>query len=237
MFGMTHRTSAPLAVAVVAFVVLGCQSVATATVAPSTRAPASVAASQAAAETPVDYTRLPGGGAELAPGSYVITFLSPLRVTFTVPDGWYKGSLDWAIFENDSKASMSFGTPADLEDPCRQVTREPAVGPTVADLVTALGSVPGLRASPPSDVTLGGYAGKGIDLMVSDPGSACEGALWNVTGNEAVPAPGPGTRLSLSILDVDGTRLVVAARMNAEADADTAAQVQGILGSIRIDGS
>jgi hypothetical protein len=237
MFGITLRASAVTAVAVVAVVVLGCQSAATATVAPSARAPASAGASPADAESPADYTRQPGGGAELAPGSYVITFLAPLRVTFTIPDGWYKGSLDWAIFENDSKASMSFGTPANLADPCRQVTQEPVVGPTVADLVTALGSLRGLRASPPSDVTLGGYAGKGIDLTVSDPGSACEGALWKVTGNDAVPAPGPGSRLSLSILDVDGTRLVVAARMNAGADADTAAQVQAILGSIRIDGS
>ena len=52
---------------------------------PSASAPAPVAA--------MPYAAQPGDGTDLLPGSYVLDEPLPLSITFTVPDGWFKGDV------------------------------------------------------------------------------------------------------------------------------------------------
>ena len=52
---------------------------------------------------------------------------------------------------------------------------------------------------------------------------------------EGVPAPRPGARLQLWILDVEGTRLVIGARNQPGAAAEAVAELQGIIDSIKVD--
>ena len=182
--------------------------------------------------TPADFSAQEGGGTALAPGSYVITYLSPLRITVTVPAGWEKGYLDWALFS--SPVSIAFMTVDNLYvDPCAADPRlrEPAVGPTVDDLATALGDVPGLQATAPSDVTVAGFTGKQMDLTASETWCGGEPKMWETSGGVDSPGAGP---MRLWILDVDGTRLVLGLLNNGAVPARLA-EVQTIVDSIQIE--
>jgi hypothetical protein len=183
--------------------------------------------------TPADFSAQEGGGTALAPGSYVITYLSPMRITVTVPAGWSKGYLDWALFSTKASLSIAFMTVDNLYvDPCAADPRlrEPAVGPTVNDLATALGDVPGLQATAPSDVTVAGFTGKQMDLTASETWCGGEPKMWETSGGVDSPAGGP---MRLWILDVDGTRLVLSV-LDDGAGARLA-EVQAIVDSIQIE--
>ena len=181
--------------------------------------------------TPADFSAQEGGGTALAPGSYVITYLAPLRITVTVPAGWEKGYLDWALFA--SPVSIAFMTVDNLYiDPCAADPRlrEPAVGPTVDDLATALGDVPGLQATAPSDVTVAGFTGKQMDLTASETWCGGEPKMWETSGGADSPGGGP---MRLWILDVYGTRLVIGI-LGLGAGAAEETEAQGIVDSIQI---
>jgi len=225
------------AAAVVVVAVVGYQLL----ISPNTGGPAPVASpTPTSTPTPAAFSDQPGGGEALAPGSYVITHVSPFRITITVPSGWYKGRYDWALFADADNSSINFGAVDNLyADPCHIDLgfRDPAVGPTVADLVTALGTVPGLEASPPSDVTVAGHAGKLIELTgpLSWDGCFDEPRVWQMNGGDFMPAPESTYGFRAWILDVDGTRLVIATLIRPDATADTLAELEGMVDSLEID--
>ena len=98
----------------------------------------------------------------LARGSYAIDDVLSLRITVTVPDGWRKNANPAQVWTANSEAHLAFATVDNVYvDPCAAapVLREPAVGPTVDDLVAALEDVPSLEVSAPTDVTVAGFAG------------------------------------------------------------------------------
>jgi hypothetical protein len=109
---------------------------------------------------------------------------------------------------------------------------DPAVGPTAAELAAALGTVEGLTVSQPVDVTLSDFPGKQVDVT-SDPDACVELGLWDFAGVR-VPGPDSGATDRLWILDVDGTRLVVASRLRAGASPDVAEALQSVVDSVRI---
>ncbi len=176
----------------------------------------------------------------LEPGTYVLEFVQPFRITFTVPAGWEKlvaPATIWA--EPASDARLGFMTVDNVFiDPCEPAggLLDPPVGPTVDDLATALGSVPGLQASAPTDVTLAGFAGKRIDLSVIGAEGPCPGAdTALLRGTVDAPAPGVGDDHRLWILDVDGTRLVMTQVARAAATAADRTELQAIVDSIEIE--
>ena len=242
-----QRALVAAAVVIVGSLAIGCQPSGSGVSGPSGSAqpPASAAqpppsAAQAPASTPADYAKQPGGGKELAPGSYVFTSAPPLRVTITLPSGWYKGRIDWAVFENDSLVSMHIAAPDNIyADPCALTLglRNPAVGPTVADLVTALAATPGLAASPASDVTVGGHTGQRIELTAPESRDECndEPKLYDVSDGVGPPAPVPGELVQLWILDAKGTRLVIGTRIQPGANAEALSELQAIVDSIQVD--
>jgi hypothetical protein len=202
---------------------------------PSASAPAAGPSALASPQPPLPYAEQPGG-TDLAPGSYLLSHIPPLQVVFTVPSGWFKGNVPFAVWESDTNSSVGFQAPDNVfKDACDPAagTQEPSVGPTVDDLVAALAGMRNIVASAPVDVTLGGYAGKQIDLT-ADPALSCgELAIWDYA-EVTVPGPGEGASDRLWIVDADGTRLVVIARTRAEAPPDVQAELEAVVNSVRI---
>jgi hypothetical protein len=182
---------------------------------------------------PLDFDTQPGEGTALAPGSYVTSAVPPLLITFSVPSGWYKGDVPFAVWNEASNSSVAFHSPDNVfADACNPDAgqHEPPIGPTVDDLVAALQGMRGVTASAPIEETLSGYAGKRVDL-IADPAAGCdENALWDFAGFRV---PGPGSHDQLQILDVDGTRLVVLSRGREGVSEVVQAQHEQIVNSVQ----
>jgi hypothetical protein len=131
-------------------------------------------------------------------------------------------------------------------DPCRwrDSALEPPVGPTVDDLATALMAQPEQHASSVSDVTLGGYAGKKVELSVPDeigaPG-ACDGGnyqRWYENGDPSSYGPftwGSSQRDTVYIIDVEGTRWVIDTHYRLGVPESDLAELEQLVASIRFE--
>jgi hypothetical protein len=170
---------------------------------------------------PASFTEVPSEGTELEPGTYLIDYAAPVRVTITVPaepyegnpSPWYKAMFDWGPWHQSNEASIGFGDIANVSvDPCSPEAGvvEPAVGPGVGDLADAIAAVPGVEMTR-SEATLDGYAGLLLDLAVNDVPAECpdEARMLETTRGDFILMPGPGDRARIWILDVEGTRLTV----------------------------
>ena len=107
-------------------------------------------------------------------------------------------------------------------------------GPSVDDLAAALADLPGFRATAPAPVSLGGYGGLYVELVINAP--MCP-AFW-ITGltsedpyqdNDAVL----GHVERLWILDVEGGRIVVEATNQPGATEEQIAELTSIVESVR----
>ncbi len=177
---------------------------------------------------------------ELEPSSYVLDYFEPLRITFTIPAGWSKFHYPAGAW--GKSVGFGFETVDNVYiDPCRSDLgmHDPPIGPTVDDLATALGSVPGWDATTPVDGTLAGYAGKQIELTAPGAWDECfagESRLYGINdGRDYTLALNPNEHLRLWILDAAGTRLVVSASYMEAATAVERAELQGAVDSIRIE--
>jgi hypothetical protein len=201
--------------------------------------------------------------ASLEPGTYVVDAdgdpATPLRVTFKVPAAGWTGWIGTAKFSNVGNVGLSVSTVSNLvTDGCRDhAWADPPVGPTVGDLATAMAVLePFEVTSPSTDVTAYGFSGKHLtwivpDLPVQKVGNGnpdvftgcVDGKLksWVAWIDTAEPGDafygysGPGYSEEFWILDVDGTRLMIAAERSAGSPAEDLAEQQAILDSIRIE--
>jgi hypothetical protein len=152
---------------------------------------------------------------------------------------------------------VSITTVANLvTDGCHDHTwADPPVGRSVDDLVAAMTKLaPFEVTSPPSDVTAHGYTGKHLAWTVPDlpvekagadtPFTDCdEGSLksWVAFVDTADPGDafygytGPGYAEEFWILDVEGTRLMIAAERSADTPQQDLDELLVILDSIRIE--
>ena len=210
--------------------------------------------------TPTPQT-FPEGGPNLSPGSYVIDEPFPARITFEVPDGWFSwisnadaaGVIaDNGIGDGGSGYGMTFWIVDNVySDPCDPATQlDPRLGPSVDDLVAALGSLPGYQATDPVEVTVSGFSGAQFELTAPEYGEECATHhTWTARSSEPRSML-PGETNVLRILDVDGVRLVIVSVEYAhttefeqaqgipyEADAHLAdqAELRQIIDSIRIE--
>lgn len=186
---------------------------------------------------------LPNG--TLAAGTYVLhPFLPPhhgISLTVTVPDGWEGfngiGLLPVTGAAGPRGMGIGFGIVSELySDPCHADTPDLPVGPSVNDLVQAFGAQTAYQTTEPNDVEIDGYSGTQLSLLMpSDIDfSTCDNAgffIWE----GSIYAQGPGNRWDLSILDVEGSRVVILAQTNPETSTEDRAELQGILDSIQID--
>jgi hypothetical protein len=153
---------------------------------------------------------------------------------------------------------MSITTVTNLVDHgCRDHSwADPPVGPSVDDLATALADLAPFRVtSPPKDVTIYGYSGKHLELTVPNLPVEGEGGVdrrftgceegklksWVAfidtaeEGDAFYGYSGPGYREEFWILDVEGTRLMIAAGRSPGSPPKDLAELRAILDSIRIE--
>lgn len=146
-------------------------------------------------------------------------------------------------------------------DGCQLLPFDPPVGPTVDDLVTAWANVPELAATAPVDVIVDGYTGQQIELTVPDNAPPCEppapqpapqpplwmnpfgffgiwyGADPNTYGGGIWPnnpRQSPNRHFQMLVLDVDGTRLLIAASADPDTPPQDRAALEQLLASIQI---
>jgi hypothetical protein len=195
--------------------------------------------------------------ADLEPGTWFIDpdgdDATPLRVTYTVAsDGWSQW-VGAAKFADDGQVGLSITTIDNLvRDGCRDHRpAEPAVGPTVDDLVTALTNLAPFEVSaPPTDVTILGHHGKHLELTV--PVLAVTGAgdkrqfadcadgelhSWiakNLGGSFRGYNAEPGRTEQFWILDVNGTRLALVTNASPNSPPQDVAQLRAMFDSMQI---
>lgn len=194
----------------------------------------------------IDFTTHPGEGAELQPGPYVIDYAAPVEVTVTVPDEpyqswpspWYKALFDWGPWHQTNNASLGFMDVQDMPvDACDAAAgmQDPAVGPSVADLVEALSAVPYIEVAR-SDASLDGHSGELLEITGLEVPTDCgeEPVMWVTPQGDVLLIPGTQGRLRVWVLDVEGTRLVVVA---AEGEGDTVMSdhLQALIDTIQIE--
>jgi hypothetical protein len=169
---------------------------------------------------------------------------TPLRVVYTIAaDGWQQW-LGATKFAGDEHVMVSIVTVTNVvRHGCRDHSRaDPPVGPTVDDLATALADLAPFRVtSPPTDVTIYGYRGKHLELIVPKIDFAeCVGGnlkSWIAPLNDGAyyGYTGSGYTEEFWILDVEGSRLVVSTQRTPDMPARDIAESLAILDSIRIE--
>ena len=167
----------------------------------------------------------------------------PISFTLTVPNGW-EADVPGAVFPaggpgGPDGAAGTFLQPEGLySDPCDGNSGAPDVeiGPSVDDLVTALGSQRAYESTTASDVIVDGYSGKRLDLQLPsdvDFATCDSGEFW--VWDAGPYAQGVGNHWQVTIVDVDGTRVVILAHDFADTPASTKAELQNVVASIQID--
>ena len=165
-----------------------------------------------------------------------------MAFTVDVPEGW-KHSPEFG--DVIGLAGERYGPPdgASLlitrgswlySEPCRpddEASADIPVGPTVADLATALDAHPLLDVTTPVDVDLAGYSGKYLELQVPADISAC--VRYRPIDRTGY-AQGPAHRWHYWILDVEGIRVVIEAYDFAATSAQHQAELRAMVDSIQI---
>jgi hypothetical protein len=176
----------------------------------------------------------PGGFDDPDPRAASITF------TFDAPASWEQFEETGVWIDGNAPpdgATLIFYRGNWLySDPCRTEDDDEnpdiPVGPTVDDLVTALVDHPSLDVTSPVDVTLAGYSGTYLDLLVPDDISAC--ATYKPMDGH-IYAQGPGQRWHMWVLDVGGVRVLVETNDYAGASAQRLAEEQAMIDSLEIN--
>ena len=149
-----------------------------------------------------------------------------------LPDGWEDNS-DFGAMSGpdpagseapDGVAVLFFTADSLYSDPCHWDVAgtgaadagDVEVGPSVDDLVAAVGENTFYTSTDPTPVTIDGYAGQQLEIQLpDDPFTDCDLESGDTSGHAyvfplSVYVQGPANVWDLTILDVDGTRLVAA---------------------------
>ena len=248
------------ATALVVFAIAGCatgQGVTTGQGTPSAAASPTLTPTSSSTPTPTAAASaavldFPGVSDDVAPGTYLwgAGAANPADITFTMPAGWMSR---YGIPHKDR------GGPGEIAvgnwiianvyaDPCQWQGSllDPAVGPTVDDLASALVTQKGRSATAPTDVTLGGYPAKRVELSIpADLDRAtCDGGVirtWVAPGEDTALdnetenlGMHPGQLNLVYIVDVNGERLVIDTWHMPGTSAADMAELDAILASMRI---
>jgi hypothetical protein len=199
--------------------------------------------------------------AALEPGTYFIDpdgdDATPLRVVYEIPAEGWSVWIGAAKFSDVGHTGLSITTVTNLvRDGCRDHSwADPPVRSSVDDLAAALADLaPFEVTTPPRDVTLDGFRGQYLewtvpDLPVEGAGdyqrfTGCSGGKlksWVAFIDTAEPGDafygytGPGYSEEFWILDVRGTRLMIAAERSPGSPSQDLAELRAILDSIRIE--
>lgn len=159
-------------------------------------------------------------------------------VSIIVPDGWANGG--WAVTKGDPIFGLVIAEVGNTyTDSCPSVERDPPIGPTVDDLAAAWSDLPAFNATIPTDITVDGFDGKLIEFTVPDyDENDCAYGEFLLLRNPDDPdgywAQAPNQHHELRILDVDGTRVVIAASWYPDTSAEDRREIDQILDSVEI---
>jgi hypothetical protein len=181
---------------------------------------------------------------------------TPMRVVYDIEaDGWSQWAGGYKPFDG-GHVGLSIATVRNLvNDGCTDHSHaDPPIGPTVDDLAAALTNLAPFQVSlSPEDVTIYGYEGKHLELTVPDLPVEPSGdgfrfsdcvvgqlmswvAPWDTSNGDAFYGySGPGYSEEFWILDVDGTRLMIAAERSPDAPQEALDELQAVLDSVRIE--
>ncbi len=177
--------------------------------------------------------------------------IAPARFTLEVPSRWVA---DTGGVVNGAPQFPSKGWEAEVgvqtwilthvySDSCHHTTLVDA-GTTVDEMTTALLAQGSVVASGPTNVTVAGYPAKHIELVVPadlDFMTCANGGIrfWPGPGPDMSSGMccsiGPGMTERMDIVDVDGHRWVIAAKVGPGASPEDVAKLQAVLDSIQID--
>jgi hypothetical protein len=220
---------------------------------PTAQPSATVTASPTAAAVP------PIVDGPLAAGTYRLRpFASgTMTIDATVPDGGWTGGVPAAfsgpVGESNGPNGLAIAflnAQTIHSDPCHwdkdgsgQAPQQGdiEVGPTVDDLAAALAASSAYESTTPVAATLGGYSGKRLELqLVPDP-SGCDsydgaGDQYFVFGGRegAQYAQGGANTWQVTIVDVEGTRLIAVVISYEETSAADLSAAEDILASLVI---
>ena len=224
------------------------------TPAPSAAPSPTVAPSPTAAASPTGVVEVPDGRIA-EDGTYrfrPVGSAPTLTVDAFVPAGWFGNPpccLSGPVGEAngpDGIALHFFAANSIFSDPCHWDVNgsgpgqpgDIAVGPSVEELAAAL-AAQAYEATTPTDVTIGGFAGKRVDLQL--PPGDCDThdgngiyIVFDGPGEGYFYAQGDGSDWQVSIVDVDGTRLILALFSYAETSAADLSAAQAIIDSLVI---
>lgn len=188
--------------------------------------------------TPVAVPPLPPEGAgRLEAGRYTIAVPdSSVIAAITIGEGWSTGG--WYIMNPpDFTKQVSFWTVENVhQDWCDpESLPDPAIGPTVEDLVEAFDAQENTDMSPAVDVEVGGFAGKRVTMQFVDLVLCNDRDLLSYF---VTPGGGPGRDMepgrvdTLWIIDVNGHRVVIATSQADPEDRDATTTIAGVIDSV-----
>jgi hypothetical protein len=184
---------------------------------------------------------IPGSGM-LEPGEYLVADVDPFTITVTIPSGWESLAIPAQVWgPGDNRPAVGYATVDGLfANACDPSQGYLDVGPTVADFLQALRETPGLYLAQTGGVEISGYEGTRVEL--TGAGIDCEGSeppLWMTTQPGSTDRPHPATfwgRSQLTILDIDGDRLVIIATLPANSEPQATNDAEAIVNSTVIEG-
>ena len=238
----------------------------------TTTTPPSVTLSPAASEAgaPASLLDAPTEG-DLPAGAYYLDLPAyPARIDFMVPDGWWyfwpgetrQASDVHAILVNSEDTGAANGSAWGVAftlvdevrvDPCNAQagTMDPSVTESAGALAEAFSSWPGFPVTTVEDATVGGYAGKRVEITRAED-TQCSGPLFFTPADyafEPIFSSSEPEVNQFTLLDVEGSVLTVwttdfpgttlfeedgGASPDPQAHLDDQVQLHGILDSIVI---
>lgn len=159
-------------------------------------------------------------------------------ITFTAPDGFT--NIGWGLVKGDPAFGiLAMEVRNTYTDSCPSAALDPPVGPTVDDLASAWTDLPAFDATAPTNITIDGFDGKQVEFTVPDYDEAeCPYGdlmlLQDNSGQDGYWAQGPNQHHKLWILDVDGTRLVIAGFWYPDTSDQDRSDIDEILSTIQI---
>lgn len=146
-------------------------------------------------------------------------------------------------FQDFAAGSIGLYLPTNVfADPCNSVPTDPPVAQTVDGIVTALSQMAGFKAEQVTDVTLDGHPGKSLVLnsTVDASTSACPKGtkvpLFSYRGSPEGVVTSGWIPERLSIIDVNGTPVIIRRGFNVAACPGTPPYCQGAGGAGHMEG-
>lgn len=186
-------------------------------------------------------------GAVLSPGTYFLTSF-PVHLTVEVPAyeapaEWFAACSDGGVLEQSvcfrltpASSVSAIGFPLVdnvVADPCSGELLDPPVGPTVDDLVNAIGSLEGFEMTDSQDITIDGFHGARFTLTRVSPEVPDCGLTW--ASGTRLNGMGSGEANLVRILDVDGVRIVLTGAYDPAAPEAELAVIQQLFSSVQIE--